>query len=53
MNECIFASFGRKEYISTTKKLKHVHKVENCIILQGKCALALSTFNQFQLRQLP
>ena len=47
------ASFARKECNLTTKKLKIVHKVQNCIILQRMCALPLSTLNQFQLRQLP
>ena len=45
-----FTSFGRKECNLTIKKLKHVQKAYNCIILQKECAPPLSTLNHFQLR---
>ena len=48
-----FTSFGRKECNFTIKKLKHVQKAYNCIILQRKCAPCLSTLNQLKFRPLP
>ena len=48
-----FTSFGRKGCNLTIKKLKHVQKSYNCIILQRECAPPLSTLNHFQLRPLP
>ena len=47
-----FTSFGRKECNLTIKKLKHVQKAYNCIILQRDCAPPLSGLNQFQFRKL-
>ena len=47
-----FTSFGRKKSNLTIKKLKHVQKAYNCIILQRECAPPLSTLNQFQFRLL-
>ena len=48
-----FTSFGRKECNFTIKKLKHVQKAYNCVILQRKCSPPLSTLNQFKFRPLP
>ena len=48
-----FTSFGRKDCNLTIKKLKHIKKAYNCIILQRECASPLSTLNHFQLRLLP
>ena len=48
----LFTSLGRKGCNLTIKKLKHVQKAYNCIILQRECAPSLSTLNQFQFRPL-
>ena len=43
----------QKSVIWQLRRLKHVQKAYNCIIVQRECAPPLSTLNHFQLRPLP